>query len=236
MAGEGPVGAPAVAAARPVILLRVRHGLVVESARVVHLVPVSDRRAGVVTALCGALLRTTDCEAVNPGRGAPCDGCLCSHLVSEPAQSWSEAGDSGAGIRSAAMGYRGWGWPVLLRGDQVWLSLRPDAVALVMPSSLAAELAALLDRCRCPLAILAHPDLPEHRVLLAGQRTTPPEHYPPEVYRVTDAVPLPPSRTTHGAITWTHPPRPTSLIHCRDTDVSAALRALYEPPSNPIHF
>lgn len=234
------VGLDTVIAARPVVLIRVRPGQVAESARVVHLAPLPGDGVGVVTTLCGALLRTEDCESPTPGQGMPCDRCLASHLTGwpppDPAQSCSDITNLGTGARSAALGYRSWGWPVLLRRDQVWLSLTVDAVALVIPTPLATDVAALLAHRRCPPAVLAHPDLPDHQVLLSGERYGPPLPWSPDVHRVTDAVPLPPSSTAGGPLTWVRPPGPGSLKHCREIDVATALRALREPPSSPLHF
>jgi hypothetical protein len=139
-------------------------------------------------------------------------------------------------VRSAALEYRSWGWPVLLRRDQVWLVLTLDAVALVIPTPPATDVAALLAHRRCPPAVPAHPDLPDHQVLLVGERYGLTLPWPPDVHRVTDAVPLPPSSTARGPLTWVQPPGPHSLRHCREIDVATALRALREPPSSPVHF
>lgn len=230
-----------VAAARSVVLIRIRRGQAAESERVVHLVPLPGEGVGVITALCGALLRTDLCESVVPGRGTPCDGCLASHLTGwpppGPAPSCPDMTRPGTGARSAALEYRSWGWPVLLRRDQVRLVLTVDAVALVIPTPLATDVAALLVHRRCPPAVLAHPDLPDHRMLLAGERYGLSLPWPPEVHRVTDTVPLPPSSTARGPLTWVHPPGPGSLKHCREIDVVTALRALREPPATgPAHF
>ncbi|MGH3931533.1 MAG: hypothetical protein ACRDTF_16360, partial [Pseudonocardiaceae bacterium] len=65
--------------------------------------------------------------------------------------------------------YRGWGWPVILRGEQVWLELESEAVALLIPVALATEVTAALTDRHCPSAMLVHPYAPEHRVLLTGE-------------------------------------------------------------------
>ncbi|MGH3998577.1 MAG: hypothetical protein ACRDTJ_14075, partial [Pseudonocardiaceae bacterium] len=62
----------AVPDARPMTLVRYRPGVVGETARTVHLVPLPvGSPAGAVTALCGTLLRREDVEPVTPGQGMP---------------------------------------------------------------------------------------------------------------------------------------------------------------------
>ncbi len=72
----GPGGGVAVTGSRPVVLLRYRPGVVGETARTVHVVPLppmgrraTDGQAGAVSALCGARLMLTDVEPVTPWRG-----------------------------------------------------------------------------------------------------------------------------------------------------------------------
>lgn len=56
--------------------------------------------------------------------------------------------------------------------------------------------------------------------------------WPRFVYQAIGALPLPPSRTPHGPITWTYPPEANALRLCREFEVLAALRtALREPPT-----
>jgi hypothetical protein len=72
----------AVAAARPIMLVRYRPGVAGETARVVHLVPLpTDEQAGVVGALCGAALMVHDMETVTPGVGMPCTLCVVTHVT-----------------------------------------------------------------------------------------------------------------------------------------------------------
>jgi hypothetical protein len=59
---------------------------------------------------------------------------------------------------------------VILRGDQLWLALDRDAMALLIPTPLATDVTELLTRRRCPAPALAHPHTPDHQVLLAGER------------------------------------------------------------------
>lgn len=224
----------AVRAARPIVLLRACPGLTAESPLVVHLAPVPSDGVGVVTALCGALLGIEDCDAVTPGEGMPCDGCLASHLSGPPPP---EPVESVMNPRTAALGYRTWGWPVILRGDQLWLALDRDAVALLIPTPLATGVTELLTRRRCPAPVLAHPYTPDHQVLLAGERYGVALPWPPGVHRITGTVLLPPSVTSRGPLTWINPPGPDTLRLCREIDIATALRALREPPTTgPARF
>lgn len=81
--GQGGHSAGAVVAARPMVLVRYRPGLVGETARTVHVVPLPpDERAGAVGALCGAALMPHDIETVTPGEGMPCTVCVLTHATS----------------------------------------------------------------------------------------------------------------------------------------------------------
>ncbi|MGH3883986.1 MAG: hypothetical protein ACRDRY_10030 [Pseudonocardiaceae bacterium] len=184
-------GASAVAAARPVVLIRYRPGRTGETARAVHLVPLPvGGETGAASALCGALLRP-----------------------------------------AAAASYQGWGWPVTLRRDQIWLALDHDVVALVVPALLAVDVAAILSTRRCSPLVLAHPYAPEHRVLLAGERYGVALPWPLGVCRITGNVLLPPTLTARGPVTWVHPPRPDALRLSREIDLIAALRTAASNPS-----
>lgn len=145
-----------------------------------------------------------------------------------------------AGRVSAVAGYRKLGWPIILRGEDMSLDMDTlDAVALVIPAVLGTEVSEILVRRRCPPAVLAHPSLPAHRIILAGERYPVPLTWPPGVHRVTGTVLLPPTVTTHGPVFWVYPPEPNALKLCREFDVCAALHtALSDPPpsSSPTHF
>ncbi|HEY6423749.1 MAG TPA: hypothetical protein VIY28_10980 [Pseudonocardiaceae bacterium] len=69
--GHGDPGAgTGVAAARPVALVRYCPGVVGETTRTVHVVPLpTDGQVGAVGALCGAALLLDDIETVIPGEG-----------------------------------------------------------------------------------------------------------------------------------------------------------------------
>ncbi len=183
------------------VLLRYRPGMAPEIARVVHLAPLPPDGRGAVSALCGALVRPEEYETVSPGYGMPCSFCVIHHTQrSDPStpDDSAEAAPATASPspdptspdtrpRAAALGYRAWGWPVTLRGDQVWLSVGGDVLALVMSSLLAAEVSALLARRRCAPAVLAHPYAPEHRVLVRVALRDP----PPQRGRCTSKRPQP---------------------------------------------
>lgn len=225
-----------MAGARPVVLWRYRLGVTGEATRTVHLVPLpSEGSAGV--ALCGALLRPDVVETVAPGHGTPCTLCMTNHHPLSPPPPPpmalpSEGISSEADPLVAVVCYQAWGWPVALRGHQVWLTLEPDTVALALSVLLAAQVTGILNQRHCPSPILAHPEAPEHWVLLAGQRSDGALPWPSWVHRTTGTLPLPPTMTLSGPVTWAHPPQPDALRLCRELEVFAALRtALRDTPT-----
>ncbi len=162
----------AVTDARPVTLVRYRPGVVGETARTVHLVPLPvGGPAGAVAALCGTPLRREDVEPVTPGQGMPCSVCVLSRVAGGPPPPPVTTGDTRVDTDplAATAGYRAWGWPVILRRDQIRLNLDGDTVALIIPVLLAAEVTAILAMRRCPVPVLAHPYAPEHRILLVAE-------------------------------------------------------------------
>jgi hypothetical protein len=70
----------------PVLLARYLPGVVGESRRTVHLIPLpAGGGAGAAgVALCGALLHPDAVEMVAPGHGAPCTLCLVNYLNADP--------------------------------------------------------------------------------------------------------------------------------------------------------
>ncbi|MCA1695768.1 MAG: hypothetical protein LC749_14140 [Actinobacteria bacterium] len=190
-------------------------------------------------ALCGVLLCVGQVEAVTLGEGVPCSLCLVSQVSAGPPPPGdlpapappADITSSDTRPLAAAVGYRVWGWPVTSRGDQVWLRLEPDAVALVVPVLLAERVTAILTQRRCPPLVLVHPDAPEHRVLLAGEPYGVGLPWPTGVHRVGGTVSLPPTKTARGPVTWVYPPEADALRLCREVDVFGALRtALRGPP------
>ncbi|MGH3697521.1 MAG: hypothetical protein ACRDRX_26670 [Pseudonocardiaceae bacterium] len=232
--------------ARPLVLLRYRPGIVGETARTVHLAPLPTDGTGAISAYCGAL-HPDQVETVTPGHGMPCTRCVLSHVSTDGTQT-TEDPTAAPALPSqdsvdvtpltAATCYQAWGWPVSLRRDHVWLHLGGHTVALVIPMPLAPQVVAILRQRRCSPPVLAHPYVPEHYVLLAGERYGVSLPWPPGIHRVTATLLLPPTITSRGPITWIHPPEPDALQLCREIDVVAAVRtALSSPPpsSRPAH-
>jgi hypothetical protein len=233
--GHGGLGADAaVAAARPVVLVRYRPGVTGETARTVHVVPLpTDGQAGAVGALCGAALLLEDIETVSPGQGMPCTLCVVTQALGTlPAGSPDSAG---AGLAVGGVAYRQWGWPVVLHRDQVRLSLHGEVSALAIPVPLCTAVTEILVQRRCAPPVLAHPYTPDHHIVLTGERYGVPLPWPAQVHRVTGVLLLPPTVTPRGPITWARPPGEDSLRLCREIDLFGALRiALNDaPPGDP---
>ena len=227
-------GHTAVLGTRPVMLLRYRPGVVGETARTVHLVALPQGETGAAgVALCGALLRPN-----LDGDGHSWPWRALQPVPAQPRQRRSLAGTDGypghggpaddvcGDLRPlrAAVGYRVWGWPVTLHGEQVWLTLEPEAAALLIPVPLATQVCRILRQRHCPPLVLSHPDVPEHRVMLAGEPYDVELPWPSMVHRITGIFPLPPTKTASGPITWVRPPGADALRLCREVDVFAALR------------
>lgn len=204
----------------PLVLLRYRSEFTRHAPRVAHLVPLPPaHQAGI--AFCGALLRPDLVEMVTPGQGAPCTFCATNRR------------DRTADRNSVTTRYREWGWPVTPRAHQVWLDLEPDTVALTIPAPLATHAGTILTQWGCPPpTLMIHPDAPGHRVVLAAQRHSMAPPYPRGVHRITGALPLPPSTTPRGPLTWAHPPKPGPLRLCREFEVFAALRTVLRVPAD----
>ncbi|PZS35282.1 MAG: hypothetical protein DLM61_02185 [Pseudonocardiales bacterium] len=228
-------GAVAVTATRPVVLVRYRPGAG-ETARIVHVVPAHPGTQTDMTgvALCGALLRPELVETVTPGQGMPCSLCVLSQAsaslppVPVIGSGAVDATVADCGSQAAAVAYREWGWPVTRRHHQVWLTLEPDTVALIMPVPLSARVSTILRQQHCPALVLAHPDAPEHHVMLAGERYGVALPWPAGMHRSIGTFPLPPTRTANGPVTWAQPPEADALRLCREIDVFTALR---DPPT-----
>lgn len=179
---------------------------------------------------------TDDAEgSERPGRVSPVSGV--ADRGAAPGRQGATLPETGT---SAVSAYRELGWPVTLRGERVSLNLDLDldAVAVVIPVVLAARVAEILAERHCRPAVLAHPALPVHRVIVAGERFGVPLSWPVGVHRVTGTLLLPPTVTAHGPVRWVRPPRPHTLQLCREFDVCAALctASREPPPSSPSHF
>jgi hypothetical protein len=91
---------------------------------------------------------------------------------------------------------------------------------------LSTEVIQLLTARHCDPAVLAHPDTPEHHLILTGERFPAPLPWPPGAHQITGTLTLPPTITPHGPITWIRSPHQDSLHLSREIDVFGALRAI----------
>lgn len=225
--------------ARPVTLVRYRSGAVGETARTVHLISLPvESSAATVAALCGTLLGNEDIEPVTPVQGMPCTACTISHIAdglpAPPAPTGDTCVDPDPLV--AAARYQEWGWPVVLHRDQIRLNLDGDRSALIFLTPLVTEVTAILATRRCPVPVLAHPDTPEHQILLVAERFGPVLPWPPGVRQITGTLLLPPTVTPCGPITWVQLPEPDALLLCREIDVLAALRTALNEPSSGLSW
>lgn len=220
--GQGGSGVGvAVTAARPVVLVRYRPGVVGKTPLTVHVVVLpTPGQTGTVSALCGARLMLTDVEIATPGEGVPCTVCILATATGQP----PPGGPEHAGIMGRC--YRQWAWPVSLHRDQVLLSLYREVSALAIPQRLGIDVTHLLITQGCTPAVLVHPYAPEHQIVLIGERYGVHLPWPGQAHRVIGFLPLPPTVTARGPITWTQPPDPGSLRLCREIDLFTALRAI----------
>jgi hypothetical protein len=238
-----------------VLLARYRSGAAGEAAREVHMFPLplgagAGAGAGAETgvaclpsALCGVRWHPAEFETVEPSQGMPCAVCYLAHVTRRPpspepvsAPDPSTAGTPGVDRVAVGAAYRKLGWPVTMRRDQVLLSLDldVDAVALIIPAALGLRVVEILLQRRCPPPVLAHPYMPEHRVIVAGERFGVPLAWPAGMHRIGGTLLLPPTLTARGPVRWERPPHPDSLALCREIDVFAALRtALSHPRADP---
>jgi hypothetical protein len=219
------------AVALPVALVRYRPGVVGETARTVHVVPLpADGHTDVVNAVCGAALLLEDMETVTPGQGMPCTVCVLTHSATvatatgEPPLAGPDSGHA-AELAVGGACYQRWGWPVTVLRDQVRLSLCREVSAVAIPTPLCTEVTEVLIQRQCAPAVLAHPYAREHRIVLTGERYGVMLPWPGQVQRITGALLLPPTATARGPISWTRPPQENSLRLCREIDLFGALRA-----------
>jgi hypothetical protein len=79
-------GSPVTSDAGSVVLVRYRRGIVGETSRTVHVVelPTAVPGAGVVSALCGAVLTSGELEAVALGAGMPSMACVFRAMDNDP--------------------------------------------------------------------------------------------------------------------------------------------------------
>ncbi|HKR51963.1 MAG TPA: hypothetical protein VJT72_20775 [Pseudonocardiaceae bacterium] len=224
-------------AARPVMLVRYRPGVIGETARTVHVIPLpTGEQAGAVSTLCGTTLMHGDIEIVGAGEGMPCTLCVVNQaLGTAPAGEPDADRADTAGLAAGGFAYQEWDWPVTHHRDQVRLRLHGDVSAIAILIPLGIQVTRILVRRSCAPAVLAHPYAPDHHIVLTGERSGVPLPWPGQVHRVTGVLMLPPTVTPRGPITWTRPPRADSLQLCREIDLFGALRTALNdsPPGDP---
>jgi hypothetical protein len=202
-----------------------------QTTHVMHLASLPDRHvAGTVDTLCGAVLSVDDIDidTVTSSPGMPCTLCLLHHITATaPAVVTPvDSPDShDAGLLNEVT-YQSWAWPVTQHRDQLRLRLDCDISAIAIPLPLSTEIIQLLTVRHCDPAVLAHPDTPDHHLILTGEKFPTPLPWPPGVHQITDTLTLPPTNTPHGPITWIRPPHQDSPHLSREIDVFAALRAI----------
>lgn len=216
--------------ARPILLARSRPDHTGQATHSVHLIPLPLRSETPDTlgALCGTRLDADQIETVTPGEGAPCTLCLVIHISNTPAPppTAPPQDDPEPGLRAAVTEYRSWNWPFTLRGDQIWLRLDAQAVALIIPAALATDVTAILTTRRCPAPVLVHPHIPSHRIILGSEPYGVPLPWPPRVQKAIGSLLLPPTSTSRGSVSWTQRPNAHALSLCREIDIFSALHTL----------
>jgi hypothetical protein len=228
----GPGAGAAIAAVQPVMLICHRPGMASQAARTVHLVPMPRGHAGhAVSTLCGAQLNREEFETVTTDQGAPCTACVLNQLTTAtPAVELPVGGSDGD------IAYCEWDWPVTHQRDQIWLNMHGDLSAIAIPIPLSTHVTRILTARHCAPAVLAHPYVPGHHIVLAGERYGINLPWPPEVQQFVGALMLPPTVTPRGVITWVQPPCENSLRLSREIDVFGALRTVlreFQPGSQP---
>jgi hypothetical protein len=226
------------AGAGPVMAVRQRAETVGNTGRAVHLAVLPARSAsGLISTLCGALLAMEQTEVADLGSGMPCSMCLILRAATEkpvtPVSGLSLAGPTPTHRRTSPEGYAALGWPVTVRGDQVLLTLNGDVTALILPVSLAEQVVHVLIAQARPAPVLTHPDAPEHRILIAGEPYGIPLPWPDGVRAATGHLPLPPTVTPRGAVTWAHLPDGHPLSFCREIDLLGAIHTALRPVDRP---
>ncbi|MCA1703407.1 MAG: hypothetical protein LC808_09160, partial [Actinobacteria bacterium] len=183
-------------------------------ARPVHLAALAvPEPPGAVTTLCGTLLTLEQIDIVESGTGIPCTTCLIHHAIAEqpatPPVELIPGGPMALTRQATPQGYAGLGWPVTIRGNQVLLALGTDLIALIMPAALAERVTELLTARDRPVPVLAHPDAPEQRIVLTTEPFGVDLPWSPQIRRAAGRLPLPPTLTPSGPVTWTTYPTDT---------------------------
>ncbi|MGH3932520.1 MAG: hypothetical protein ACRDTF_21385 [Pseudonocardiaceae bacterium] len=191
---------------------------------------------GAVATLCGAMLASGRIEIVEPGTGVPCTTCLIHQADTElpvtPPDGQAPGGPMAPARRATPPGYAALGWPVTVRGNQVLLAVGTELVALIMPTVLADQATVLLTAKARPAPILAHPQVPDQRIVLAAEPFGVRLRWPTQIRSVAGHLPLPPTRTPAGPVTWTHLPDGHALGFCREIDLFGVVYTLTRPVLN----
>lgn len=74
--------------------------------------------------------------------------------------------------------------------------------------------------------MLAHPHAPAHWIVLTGEPFGVPLPWPDEIRTVTGHLPLPPTHTPTGPITWVRLPYDHTLGSCREINLFDAVHTL----------
>lgn len=224
--------------AGPVLAVRQRAETVGNTGRAVHLAVLPARSAsGLISTFCGALLATEQTEPANLGSGMPCSQCLIFRATTEkpitPADELPLAGPTPTHRRASPEGYAALGWPVTVRNDQVRLTLNGDVTALILPVNPAEHVVHIVTAQARPAPVLTHPDVPQHRILIAGEWYRVPLAWPDEVRVATGQLPLPPTVIPRGTVTWAHLPDGHPLSFCREIDLLSAVHTALRPIGRP---
>lgn len=224
--------------AGPVVAIQQRAGTVEDTDRPVHLAVLSARpMLGMISTLCGAMLTLEPVETADLGVSMACISCVMLRATTErPVTSVGAlppGGPTPIRRRASPEGYAALGWPITVRGDQVLLTLGGDVSALVLPTTLAEQTVEILAGRARPAPVLANPYAPEHRILITGESFGIPLPWPDEVHAATGQLPLPPTVTPRGAVTWAHLPDGHALSFCREIDVCDAIRTALQPIGQP---
>lgn len=200
----------------------------------VHLAPLpTPGPPGAITTLCGALLASGRIEIVDPGTGVPCSKCLIYQVNREqpvtPPAGHAPGGPMALARRATPQGYAALGWPVTVRGDQVLLNVGTEPVALIMPSVLADQATVLLAAQARPAPVLTHPDMPGQRIVLVAEPFGVDLPWPASIRPITAHLPLPPTVTPAGPVTWAHLPDGHALGFCREIDLLGVVHTLTQP-------
>jgi hypothetical protein len=220
-----------------VVPVREHPGTAAEAGRTVHLAVLPAQTApGVTSTLCGALTALEQIDQIDLDTGPSCRRCLTYQAAADqpitPGESAAE-GPTPPHRRAGPEGYAALGWPVVIRGDQVLLTLNDQFSALVLPSTLAQQTSRILAARARPAPVLTHPDAPQQQILITGEPYGALLPWPDDVHLVIGHLPLPPTLTPRGTVAWLHLPDGHALTFCREIDLISAVHTARYPLSQP---